>query len=52
MPKLTVTITGESTEDFLIALEEVWGSVEGGCTSGHGESTGLSYNFSIIKDAQ
>lgn len=50
MLNLTVTITGKSTEDLVIALEEVWGSVEGGCTSGHGETTGSNFNFNLTED--
>lgn len=52
MLNLTVTITGESTEDLVIALEEVWGSVEGSCTSGHDEATDSSFKFDIIEDDQ
>jgi len=48
--KLSVAITGESIEDLLIALEEVWGSVEGNYVSGHGATEGSSFKFEIIEE--
>jgi hypothetical protein len=52
MLSLTVTITGESTEDLVIALGQVQGSVEEGYTSGHGESTDSSFKFDLTEDKQ
>lgn len=48
--KLHVTIAGDSVEDLLIALEEVWGSVEGNCISGHGGTEGSSFSFEITEE--
>jgi len=48
--KLEITITGESIEDLLIAIEEVWGSVEGNFLSGYGGTVGSSFNFEIIEN--
>ena len=50
MLKLTVTITGESTEDLLIALEKVMRNVDESYTSGFGESEDSSFKFNIDKD--
>lgn len=48
--KLDVTIAGYSVEDLLIALEEVWGSVEGNYISGHGGTEGSSFRFEITEE--
>ena len=45
--KLEITITGESIEDLLIAIEEVWGSVEGNYLSGYGGTEGSSFSFQV-----
>ncbi len=50
--KLSVSITGESIEDLLIALEEVWGSIEGNYVSGYGGTEGSTFKFEIIKDSE
>ncbi len=44
---LEITISGESIEDLLIAIEEVWGSVEGNYLSGYGGTEGSTFSFQI-----
>lgn len=48
--KLEITITGESIEDLLIAIEEVWGSVEGNYLSGYGGTEGSSFSFQVSEN--
>lgn len=48
---LSIAITGQSIEDLLIALEEVWGSVEGQYFSGYGGTEGSSFKYEIIEEA-
>lgn len=53
MPKtlnLAINAKGESTEDLLLALEEVIRLVEEGFTSGHNSNTCSSFNFDINED--
>ena len=52
MSNLTVNAKGESTEDLLLALEEVIRLVEEGFTSGHNSNTCSSFNFDINEDAR
>ena len=57
MPKafnLVINAKGESTEDLLLALEEVIRLVEEGCVSGHNSNTYTcsSFNFDIDEDAR
>lgn len=52
MLNLTVNITGEFTEDLVIALEQVRRMVDKGCTSGHGRSTDSSFKFDVTEDEE
>jgi hypothetical protein len=52
MLNLVINAKGESTEDLLIALEEVIRLVEEDYTSGFNSNTCSSFNFDINEDVR
>ena len=50
LKRLSITITGETFDDFELALEEVKNYIEDEYLSGFGSNETGSYNFDVTED--
>lgn len=48
--KATIELTGETTDDLLIALDEVKRNIESGCTSGFNRNDTGRFTFDITEE--